>query len=176
MKGFYQEFEIVAFLARLLQEVTRSSLSGEEHHTRVRALTRQSLCNFDAIHAGHDHVTNDDVWTELLHLINGGAAVVGDQDFVTGVSKDLSQSVSDEALIVDNEHNRLLATGRQTALFWEILEAGRWNLMTELQDRYEAGKHQQPPSCKAKTDILLQIDSGPARRKALTRWLARSKV
>jgi hypothetical protein len=61
VKRLGQEFEVVATAFGVFQYLRSVSLAGEEQDMTVPKLLTNRDRQFDTIHAGHDHVTEDQI-------------------------------------------------------------------------------------------------------------------
>jgi hypothetical protein len=71
MKGFGQEFEVVAAAFGVFQDFQGLSLAGEEQDATTWKLQANRDCQLDSIHAWHDYIGNDQIGKPLAADFQG---------------------------------------------------------------------------------------------------------
>lgn len=126
MNGFEENFKLVAADAGIAQQVGGRGLAGEQQNPAVRNHCANLNGSFDAGHAGHDDIAEEDIRVEEPSGFDGRLATIDSAGFKSTLIQDDAQSVGDDLLVIGDEHSGpapIVAT---------IVHGGPWNCDTLL--------------------------------------------
>ena len=103
MDGLGEDLELVALVARLLQQTGGGGLAAEEQDLAVWSLGARGDGGLDAVDAGHDDIGYEHVWLEAVEGLDGGLSAVDGARLEAGLVEDDGQRVGDDLFVVGHE-------------------------------------------------------------------------
>src|SRR5262249_28080411 len=107
VKGFGEEFEVIAAAPGVFQYLRGLSLAGEQQDVAATKLLANGDGQLDAVHARDYHVTENQIGSLFSADLKGRSAVVSCFCLVAFGIKDQCEGVSNAFFIVDNHDKRL---------------------------------------------------------------------